>query len=256
MTSNPPDAHARLIDRLTMMAELPESARSALAALPVSLATLSKDEDLSRPGDHVSRCCFVLAGLLYSYKLLPEGKRQIVGFHIPGDLPDLQSIHLGAADYTIGAVVASEVAFIPHEAVRDLLHQHPAVAVAVWREMMISASYLREWVVNLGARSASQRIAHLICEFFVRFASAGLVEEESFAMPLTQGQIGETTGLTTVHVNRTLQQLRGRNLIATKGRTVQILDWNGLQRVGGFDPAYLHLGSADGREPEVSRRRA
>ena len=217
--------------------------------LPISLTTFLKDDDLSRPGDDLSQCCFLLGGLLYSYKLLPEGKRQIVGFHIPGDFPDLQNIHLGAADYTIGAVVASEVAFIPHAAFRDLIHQHPAVAVAVWREMMISASHLREWIVNLGARSASQRIAHLICEFFVRLTSAGLVEDKSFAMPLTQGQIGETTGLTTVHVNRTLQHLRGRNLIATKGRTVRIIDWPGLQRIGGFDPAYLHLGPI-GREPE------
>ena len=163
-----------------------------------------------------------------------------MSFHIPGDIPDLQSLHLEVMDHSLATVDPSKVAFIPHEAVRTFLRAHPRIADVFWRETLIDAAVFREWVVNVGRRDAYARIAHILCEVYMR--PVDLVNGQAFEMPVTQAEIGDATGLSTVHVNRTLQELRGDGLITTpKNGRVVIENWQGLLKAGEFDPTYLHL---------------
>ena len=113
---------------------------------------------------------------------------------------------------------------------REIARTHHGIAEAIWRDTLIDASIFREWIVNVGRRDARERIAHLFCEMYVRMASVGLAGDNGFELRLTQGQIGEATGLTPVHVNRTLQDLRKSGLIASESRYLRILDWAGLRR--------------------------
>jgi CRP-like cAMP-binding protein len=165
-----------------------------------------------------------------------------MSFHIPGDIPDLQSLHLEVMDHSLATVVASKVAFIPHEVVRAFLRAHPRIADVFWRDTLIDAAVFREWVVNVGRRDAYARISHVLCEVYVRLRAVGLVNGQSFEMPITQAELGDATGMSTVHVNRTLQELRGHGLISTpKNGRVVIEDWDRLQEAGEFDPTYLHI---------------
>ncbi len=173
--------------------------------------------------------------------MTPNGKRQIFSFHIPGDIPDMQSIHLSVMDHTLGTICASKVAFIPHEHVRALNRSCPRIADVFWRDTLIDAAVFREWMAGIGRRSAFARIAHLFCELFLRYKATGLTNGNSFNLPVTQSEIGDALGLSTVHVNRVLQELRGNGLITLRGGFLTVLDWDGLREAGEFDPAYLHL---------------
>ena len=118
---------------------------------------------------------------------------------------------------------------------------HPRISVVFWRDTLIDAAVFREWVVNVGRREAYGRIAHVLCEVYVRLRAVGLVNGHAFQMPVTQAELGDATGMSTVHVNRTLQQLRGDDLITLRSGSVTVLDWERLRQAGEFDPTYLHL---------------
>jgi CRP-like cAMP-binding protein len=183
----------------------------------------------------------VLKGFACRYKVLGDGQRQIMSFHMAGDIPDLQSLHLGVMDHSLGTMTAVTAAFIPHTAVHDLNRRLPGVAAALWRDTLIDAAVFREWLTGVGRRSAYTRTAHLVCEVFVRMSSLGLADRDSFQLPLTQVAMADALGLSAVHINRVLQDLRGEGLIASRGRTVVIRDWTGLAKAGDFDAGYLHL---------------
>jgi CRP-like cAMP-binding protein len=161
----------------------------------------------------------VVEGFACSYKHSHEGKRQIMFFYIPGDIPDLQSLHLEVMDHNIGTLTPTKAAFIPHAALHDLIQRHPGLAAAFWRDTLIDGAIFREWVINVGRRDAYARLAHLLCELVARLSAVGLVTDWSFLLPVTQAELGDATGLSTVHVNRVLQELRGNGLITSKGRT-------------------------------------
>ena len=231
-----------LIRRLESVAPVSDEERQAIAALPITVRDLRADQDIVRDQDRPSQCCVILEGFACQYKLLPGGRRQIVSFYIPGDIPDLQSLHLQVMDHNLGTIVASKVAFIPHETVRLLLRAHPRIADVFWRETLIDLAVFREWVVNIGCREAYGRIAHTLCEVYVRLRAVGLVNGQSYLMPVTQAELGDALGMSTVHVNRTLQELRRDGLISTP-RTGQVVieNWDELQKAGEFDQTYLHL---------------
>lgn len=215
--------------------------KRALAEMPMQLATLKPDEPIVREGDRPTRCCALLEGFACSFKITGEGKRQIIAYHLPGDVPDVQSLHLTVLDNSVATLTAARVGFIQHEAMRELCRRHPEMTDAFWRATLIAGSIFREWVTNVGGRDAYGRLAHLLCEALVRMRAVGLAEDHACKLPLTQGEIADACGITTVHVNRTLQELRGDGLIELKGNTLVALDWHGLKRAGDFDPTYLHL---------------
>ena len=173
--------------------------------------------------------------------MLGDGRRQILSFHVPGDVPDLQSLHLHTMDHTLSALTQATVAFIPHESLRDLVAARPTIAAALWRDTLIDAAIFREWMTGLGRRDARGRIAHLFCEMYLKLQAVGLAADHRCDFPPTQTEMGDALGLSTVHVNRTLQDMRAQELISLQGRSLHILSWKGLEAAGEFDPTYLHV---------------
>ena len=241
--------HALLIRKLQAVADLTQDDIRAIEGLPLRLKDLPAGADLVSQGDRPTECCVVLEGWVARYKLLHRGQRQIFSFHVPGDMPDLQSLHIRTMDHGVCAVTPVRLGIIPHAAMDAAMQRRPGLLIAFWRDTLIDAAIFREWMAGIGRRSAYQRIAHLFCELYLKLLSVGLTGHGGFQMPLTQAEVADALGLTSVHVNRVLKELRGRGLIATSShRHVSILDWQGLQTAGDFDPTYLHLRTSAANE--------
>jgi CRP-like cAMP-binding protein len=230
-----------LVRKLESIFALSPDERSAVSALNGTVRQFGPGEDVVVEGDRPSACCLILEGWGCRYKVTGVGKRQILSFHLPGDVPDLQSLHLRVMDHSLAMLVASRVAFIAHSAIRDLIRHHPRIGDAFWRDTLIDAAVFREWMLGLGRRDARQRLCHLFCELFVRLDALGMVDEYAFGLPLTQAELADALGITPVHINRTLQDLRGEGLIELRRGRVELRDWDGLKAIGEFDDAYLHL---------------
>jgi CRP-like cAMP-binding protein len=230
-----------LIVKLESIAPVSDQERQAIVALPMTVRDLKEDQDIVRDHDRPSQCCLIIKGFACRYKVLPGGKRQIFSFHIPGDIPDLQSIHLDVMDHNLGTLVPSKVGFMPHETLHKFIRAHPRIGDIFWRDTLIDAAVFREWMANVGRREAYARVAHLLCELYVRLKAVGLANGRTYALPITQAELADATSMSTVHVNRSLQKLRGDGLIRSGKRSVVIEDWDGLQAAGEFDPTYLHL---------------
>jgi CRP-like cAMP-binding protein len=230
-----------LIRKLDSIFTLADDEKQAILSLPVQAMALKADQEIVREGDRPSQSCLILSGFACTYKLTASGKRQIVAFTIAGDIPDLQSLHLNVLDTGVSTISPCTVGFIPHEALRSLCERYPRIAAAFWRETLIDASVFREWVMNVGRREGYSRMAHVLCELLVRLRAVGLAEDHVCDLPITQSEFADAVGLTTVHVNRVLQQLRADGLIQTQGTRLKIPDWEKLKEAGEFDPMYLHL---------------
>jgi CRP-like cAMP-binding protein len=207
----------------------------------MQVVAIKENQDLVRAGDRPSRSCLVLSGFACTYKMTVQGKRQIVSFNLPGDIPDLQSLHLTVLDNSISTISPCRVGFITHEDLRDICNRYPRIASAFWRETLIDASIFREWVLNVGQREAYNRMAHVLCELLTRLRAVDLVEDHTCDLPITQGEFADALGVTNVHVNRVLQQMRADGLIELNGDRLFVPDWDKLKQVGEFDPTYLHL---------------
>jgi CRP-like cAMP-binding protein len=230
-----------LVRKLDSIFSLSEEERSALADPPMQVLELRADQDIVREGDRPSRCCLLLDGFTCVYKLTGDGRRQIMAFHVPGDIPDLQSMHLRVLDTSLGTITPCKVGFIQHETLHDLCQRHPRIGSALWRETLIDASIFREWMASIGQREAYSRVAHLLCEWVVRLRAVELAEDHICDLPMTQTELGDALGISSVHVNRTLKELRDAGLISLQKNVLSVLDWDGLKEAGDFSPAYLHL---------------
>lgn len=230
-----------MIRKLESIFTLTDDERKALEALPMQLAVIEDDQDIVREGDRPSRSCLILSGFTCTYKVTKGGKRQIMTFGIAGDLPDLQSLHLSTLDLSIGTLTPCRVGFITHDDLRDLCERYPRIAAAFWRETLIEGAIFREWLLNVGQREAYNRIAHLFCEMLVRLRAVGLAEDHACDLPITQAEIADAMGITSVHINRVLKHMRADGLIETTGTRLTIPDWDRLKEVGEFTPRYLHL---------------
>jgi CRP-like cAMP-binding protein len=235
----------RLIRKLESIASLSDDDKQALLSLPVTVRPLDADQDIVRDRDQPSECALVLEGFVCRYRLIADGRRQIMGFYLPGDIPDLQSLYLKVMDHSVGTLTPSKIAFIPHEHLRAVVRRRVNVAEVLWRDTLIDAAMFREWMVGLGRLDAYARLAHLFCELLIRHRVVGLTTGDAFELNATQAELGDALGLSTVHVNRVLQDLRKDSLIALRGKLLTILDWNGLKRAGAFDPLYLHVHRGD-----------
>lgn len=189
----------------------------------------------------IHEACVLLDGHAFRYKTLADGSRQILSFHLPGDVIDLNSTLLAVADHGIGALTDVIVAPLAHADVIAAMVSQPGIARAFWRETLVDGSILREWLLNIGRRDAFGRLAHLLCETALRCSAAGIGRAVRFDFPVTQTELADATAMTAVHVNRTLQRLRGEGLVALQGREVRIEKWDALVEAAGFDRSYLHL---------------
>ena len=229
-----------LAKRWSRHSRLSSEDKSALLGLPFDRRSFGKEAYIVREGQETSECCLILRGLAYRQKLLRDGSRQIISFHIPTEFVDLQNGLLGLADHSVQALGRAEIAAIPREALMEIADQRPAVRRAMWIDTLIDASIFREWVVNVGRRDSRARIAHVLCELALRLKSIGAVNGEMFDFPMTQEQLADATGLTSVHTNRMLQGLRKDGLIQLNAKSLTVLDWDGLREAGDFDEMYLH----------------
>ena len=214
-----------LIRKLEHLTTLSGANKQALAGAMARTRCLQPDTDIVSAGERPTECTVVLDGWARRYKLLPNGKRQITSFLIAGDVCDLSGLLLGTMDHSVGTLTATTIGLISRDLLLGLMDRHPGLARALWQETLVEASIAREWVLNVGRRWASERIAHFLCEIGSRLRSAGRVSGHSFVCPVTQAEIADATGLSSVHVNRMLQDMRSEGLIVWKGNPVNVLDW-------------------------------
>ncbi|MEF2553471.1 Crp/Fnr family transcriptional regulator [Aurantimonas sp. A2-1-M11] len=215
-----------------------------LETLPVRIREFGRNETISREGDRVAHCLLVLDGFVMRFQDTRDGKRQILSFYVPGDIPDLQTLHLPTMDHSVASITPARLAMIPHAAIWDLCERNPLLARALWRETLIDASIARTWVRCVGRLSAHARVAHILCELYTRLDAVGLAEEP-IPMPITQSEFGDAMGLSVVQVNRTLRDLREAGLITVQKRQMRLHDLARLQQVADFNPLYLHLDPAE-----------
>lgn len=228
------------LDRLTSRSLLTQEEREAILALPGHAEQVQPNRDFVPLGGKTNHACLIVAGLVGRFGQNSEGGRQITALHIPGDMADLHSVVQPTTASALQALSVATILRIPHAAIRALAARYPAIAEALWRDCMVDASILAQWVVNVGRRDARERIAHLICEMAVRLRRGDEPQEVVFDFTITQTQLGDATGLTPVHVNRTLQGMRNDGTIEwSRGNVVRIPCWETLAAVGDFDRAYL-----------------
>jgi CRP-like cAMP-binding protein len=236
---------AALIRKLEQFDRLSDAERQLLEQAVVRQRAAAKGEDLVREGDRPSESLFLITGFAARYNLLRKGKRQITALHLPGDFVDLHSFLVKTMDHSVMAVTACTLGVVPHEALRAISETQPHLTRLLGVNMAVDGAIHRRWIVSIGRQSALEHAAHLFCEMFLRLQAVGLTEDDSFKLPLTQAELGDTLGLSTVHVNRVIQELRAEGLITWRGETVVITDWPRLQQIAEFDPTFLSLG----REP-------
>jgi CRP-like cAMP-binding protein len=233
-------AHSRLIARLRAIAALTDADASLIASLPIALRNVGAGYDIARDGTVIDQSCLLVDGYLFRHKSEMQGKRQIVSWHVPGDIPDLYSLHLLPLDHNITSLGPAVVGFIPHKSLHEVLNRSPSLTGILWRETLVDASIFRELVVNLGKRDAMARIAHMLCELLVRLRVVGLAKDGTFTFPASQLDVADATGITPVHANRMIQQLRSQGLVEWEGSEIAVPNFDELKRIAEFDDRYLH----------------
>ena len=230
-----------LLARLKQHSSLSRRDEDVLAELRPRTERALRGADIVRQGDKPKASVFVLTGMVARYHTVASGQRQYLSLHIAGDLPDLQSLMLGQMDHSLCALDEAEIAFVPHEQLRATVFDAPALAFAFWRETLLDAAIFRQAITTNGTRSSVERVAHLLCEQYVRARQAGIANGAACSVPLNQHQIGQMLGLSIVTVNRALQSLRNGHCAELRNGTLLVLDWARLQHKAAFDPTYLHL---------------
>ena len=231
-----------MLRKLEYRGNFTDSDRGALLALPHVVKTFEPHHYVVRERDTATHSCLMLSGFSVRHKIVGTGHRQIVAIHMKGEMVDLQNSLLGKADHSVQMLTPGKIAMIPREEIVRIAFERPSIGKAMWIDTLVDASIFREWIANVGRRDARTRIAHVLCEFGLRLKHAGLGEEVGYTLPMTQEQLGDATGLTSVHVNRTLKSLEAEGLIErVSPRAITIGDWKKLTGAGDFDSGYLHM---------------
>jgi CRP-like cAMP-binding protein len=232
-----------LLSAIERHADLSPEERDAVEALrhaplvrvPARQTTLSE-------GDNPAVVRLLTQGWAYRFKDLPDGRRQIVGLLLPGDFFELNVRLVDEMDHSIAALTPVAYHAIPPETLERLVADHPRIGDALMRHAHVSAAIHREWLLNLGRRNAFERLAHLFLEIFMRLRAAGLARGNECDCPLTQNDLADATGVTSVPLNRTIQELRREGLVELKSKRLFIRDHDRLTQVAMFNPNYLQLG--------------
>lgn len=220
---------------------LTDQDRWALNALVPRVRQVGPRVDLIREGETPENVHLILDGFACRYKVLPDGQRQIMAYLIPGDFCDLNVFILDQMDHNIGTISQCQVVDIPRRSIDEITAQYPNITRAFWWCALVDEAVLREWLVNIGGRPPNQRIAHIMCELLTRLEAVGQVSENSFQFPFTQNDLADSMGLSNVHVNRTIRELKALGLITLKQRVLTIHDADKLKSYCKFTPNYLHL---------------
>ncbi|TXM93505.1 Crp/Fnr family transcriptional regulator [Methylobacterium sp. WL116] len=230
-----------LIRKLKSTAQISARDRADIENLSFTVRTFGGRTSIVHEGDVPKQCCLVMDGWAYRCRSLANGQRQIFAFYVPGDIPDIESLHLHVMDQGLVAIAQTTVAFVAHSDMRALIERNTSLAMALWRDTLIDATRCRERVISLGRRQAVGRMAHLFCEMYIRLRTVGVADDFRYVLPLTQAELADALGLSSVHANRSLQELRKLGFVTLHRRELIIQDWDGLETVAEFDPAYLHI---------------
>ena len=229
--------HLKMLRQRTEIS--PEEER-AIRTLVTETRKVPADTMLIRAGEELHSGVLLLDGWMARSKDLQSGERQVTELHVAGDFPDLHGFTLKCLDHDITTLSECTVAVVPHDRLREVTERYPRLGRVYWFATNLDAAMNREWTLSLGQRSAISRMAHLFCELHARLALVGRTRN-SYELPLTQRELSECLGLTVVHANRTLQELRRRGLVELENRQLTILDHRGLEGVAEFDASYLYL---------------
>lgn len=245
-----PAFHSALSGSRFLAAFAAADERRAIEAVALPARALSAQTDLVREGDATDRLYVLTEGWAYRYKTTRDGSRQIVALVVPGDVANLDTLMFGRADFGVRTLTEAKIVAIPCGELLALATYHAGIGMVLTRFALMENAILSQWALCLGRMSAQQRLAHLLCEMGQRLAPEHKEDDSmSFDMPLTQEQLADTLGLTSVHVNRMLQHLRGEGLVETTGRRISFPDVARLRDVADFDARYLHGGKHDGFRP-------
>ena len=231
----------RPLMKLRIRDDISPEEEQAFRAAVVETKQIAADKVYVRAGEQLTVCTLLLEGLMCRYKDLASGERQISEIHVAGDFADLHSFTLKRLDHNVMTLTPCRVAIVPHERLALITEQYPHLTRLLWFSTNLDAAIHREWELSLGRRSAIARLAHLFCELFVRLEIVGLADPESYDLRLTQTDIAECLGLTSVHVNRTLKELREQGLVEFRNWRVTIRDRAELERLAEFSRDYLYL---------------
>lgn len=230
-----------LLRKLRMRDHVSEREEQVLRAAVGGTEIFRAGKTIIRCGETLSRSALLTEGLVARYKDLSAGQRQIMEVHVPGDFTDLHGFPLKRLDHDVGAITAATIAWVPHEALYRITEDEPHLTRLLWLSTLMDSAIQRERILSVGRRPALARISHLLCELYIRLDVIGHADEMSYALPFTQADLADATGLTSVHVNRMLRELREEGLLTFRGGRVTIHDWQRLQDSAEFDPIYLHV---------------
>lgn len=237
----PSQAIAPLLEKMSRRDTISEPERLALAELIGPVRTVRAGQAIIEPGDRPSSSTFLVDGFCARFSLTSNGGRQVTEINVSGDFVDLHSLLMRQMDHGVVALADCLVASAPHDALRRLTQTQPHLTRLLWLETVVDGAIHRQWLVTMGQQNAASRLAHLFCELYCRLEAAGLASDHQFALPMTQADLGDVLGLTQVHVNRVLMELRRQGLIAWKTAQVTLQDWDALVALGAFDATYLRL---------------
>lgn len=249
MPSSQGSALHLFVDRLASRSSLTADEKAVIVGLPGQMEQIAARADFVQQGEQVHHSCLIVAGLVGRFGQNSEGARQTTCLYIPGDMADLSSVVSPKSAWGLAALAPTTILRVPHADLRRIAALHSGVAEAFWRDSVADGSIFSEWVVNVGRRSALARIAHLFCEMSIRYERIGQGNRGSFPLPITQADLGDATGLTSVHVNRTLKELRERSIVSARAGKITIHSWDKLVSIGEFDGAFMLL---DGPSPRLS----
>lgn len=239
-------ALGQFLRRLLRHSELSKKERAAILALPSHATQIQARFEIGSPGQVVDHACLVVKGLAGRIDQMKNGRRQMTALHIPGDMCDLHSIVQPKAGWSTTALNTTTVLHVPHTSLRELTRDYPNIAMAFWRDTTTDASILAKWLANFGRRDARARLAHLLCEMGLRMEAAQIGTRTAYHLSMTQDQLSDTTGMTAVHVNRTLQSLRATGILRYQQGLVEISDWAELVAIANYTDNYLFLDTESG----------
>ena len=228
------------IDKLDTFETLSPDDVAALAAATALPRAHPAKFDLIREGDRPGPVFVMLDGWGCRYKILPNGSRQILGFLMPGDSCDLHVALLAEMDHSIQTISPASVARIDRADMDALMDRFPRLAKAMYISQLVDEGTMRAWITSMGRRTSIERVAHLMCELYLRARNVGLAVQPNFVMPLSQLVLADALGMTPVHLNRVLRELRLTGAMTLSRGTVLITDPRQLIEIAGFDENYLH----------------
>lgn len=230
-----------LVDKLSLRDRISAEEVAALEGLLGPLREVRGGADIVQRHAHPTHSTLLVSGFAGRYVTLEDGGRQISEINVAGDFVDLHSLLMRQMDHGVVALTECVVAATPHAKLIALTESHPHLTRLLWLDTLVDAAIHRQWLAVIGRRSGLGGLAHLVCELYLRLEVVGLAGQMRYSLPLTQAMLGDMLGLSTVHVNRLVSELRSEALVNWTGGQILILDWDRLAEIAEFDPTYLRL---------------